>query len=96
MVWRVPFGRMSGMLVFPLVFNGLRRGWRTTFRGSLFFLTISNGLEGAVGPHGGNVSFLIGFQWFARGVEDYLSRIIVFPKDFQWFGGSRWPGCLGC
>ena len=21
-------------------------------------------------------------------------RIIVFPKDLQWFGGIRWPGCI--
>ena len=62
----------------------------------IVFLRIFNGLEGGAGPDVGNVSFLIGFQWFAHGVIDDLSRIIVFPKDFQWFGGRRWPGCRKC
>ena len=83
MILKEPLARMLEMLVFPLDFNGLRRVWRTTFRGSLFFLRISNGFEGGAGPDVGNVGFLIGFQWFAPGGDDYLSRIIVFPKDFQ-------------
>ena len=61
MILKEPLARMLGMLVFPLDFNGLRRVWRTTFRGSLFSLRIFNDFEGAAGPDVGNVSFPIGF-----------------------------------
>ena len=59
-----------------------------TFRDSLFSLSIFGDFERSAGPDVGNVSFSIGFQWFAHGVDDGLARIIVFPKDFQWFDGS--------
>ena len=81
--------QMSGSLVFQLVFNDLRMVWTPALREALFSLWNFNVFEGSpcrdALQMSGILVFQFGFQWFAQAMDDRLSRIIDFPKEFQWF-----------